>query len=161
MAVRIATLVITGLLAGVLTLGQSVAVAQSCYDTTIKSPTPFMGNDGEILKAADGSVWEVKNAYNYFYAYYPSVVLCPSRGKLIINNKTIDVLPIASGEAGNAKDQAVIESTISSDFEGLAPGNIYKLANGQVWEQVEPWVWLWIWINPKVLLYPAADGYKM
>jgi len=35
------------------------ALAQDCYQSSIVSPTPFMGNNGEIFKLADGSVWEV------------------------------------------------------------------------------------------------------
>lgn len=33
----------------------NVAYAQSCYETTVQSPNPFMGNNGEIVKLADGS----------------------------------------------------------------------------------------------------------
>lgn len=36
------------------------AAAQTCYESSILSPTPFMGNNGEIFKLADGSIWEVK-----------------------------------------------------------------------------------------------------
>jgi len=67
------------------------AWAQSCYETTIQSPTPFLGNSGEIIKLADGSLWEIMYAYNYLYAYYPPVIVCPDRGKLIVNDKSIAV----------------------------------------------------------------------
>ena len=61
------------------------AEAQTCYTSSITSPTPFMGNDGEIFRLSDGSVWEVKYEYEYLYEYYPQVVICPSRGILIID----------------------------------------------------------------------------
>ena len=137
------------------------ALAQSCYETTVQSPTPFMGNSGEIIKLADGSLWEVKYAYEYLYEYSPSVIICPKSRKLMVKNKSIDVEPISSGSSAGSHGQPIIESTIFSTFEGLNEGNIYKLANGQIWEQVEPWVWVWIWINPKVTIYAASGAYKM
>jgi len=60
------------------------ATAQDCYESSIVSPSPFMGNNGQIFKLADGSLWEVKYEYEYLYEYYPSVVICPSRGRLIV-----------------------------------------------------------------------------
>ena len=47
----------------------------ACYESSIVSPTPFMGNDGEIFKLSDGSLWEVHAEYEYLYEYYPSVVI--------------------------------------------------------------------------------------
>jgi len=138
-----------------------VAIAQSCYESTVQSPTPFLGNDGEVVKLADGTLWEVKYAYEYLYEYYPSVIICPLRGKLIVSNKSIDVQPISTRRSAAGRTEPVIESAIVSKFEGLNAGNIYRLANGQIWEQIESWIWIWIWINPKVIIYPASGGYKM
>jgi len=50
-----------------------------------------MGNNGELFKLVDGSVWEVKYEYEYMYEYYPSVIVCPDRGKLIIGEKSLNV----------------------------------------------------------------------
>jgi len=71
--------------------------AQSCYESSILSPTPFMGNNGEIFKLADGSIWEVKYEYEYLYEYSPSVIICPSRGKLIVGKKSLNVQQVSSG----------------------------------------------------------------
>ena len=140
---------------------QATVFAQSCYETTVKSPTPFMGNNGEIVKLADGSLWEVTYAYEYLYEYYPSAIICPKTRKLIVNGKSIDVQPLSSASSAGTPGQPTIESTIISRFEGLNAGNVYTLANGQIWEQVEPWVWIWIWINPNVTIYAASGSYKM
>lgn len=145
----------------VLFMVSRVAFAQSCYETTVQKPSPFMGNNGEIIKLGDGSVWEVKYAYEYLYEYYPTVVICPGKGKLMIKDKSIDVQAVASRSSGGGGGSAVIESFIVSNFEGLAAGNMYKLANGQVWEQVEPWVWVWVWVNPSVMIYSGSGGAKM
>lgn len=56
---------------------------------------------------------------------------------------------------------AVVESYIVSGFSGLNYGNIYRLANGQVWEQIEPWIWVWVWINPTVLIYSEGAFHRM
>jgi len=145
-----------------ITLGtHSTAFAQSCYETTVQSPTPFMGNNGEIIKLGDGSLWEVKNAYEYLYEYYPSVIICPAKGKLMIKSKSIDVQSVSAAPSVGKGGANVIESMIVSKFEGLNVGNLYKLANGQIWEQVEPWVWVWIWINPSVMIFSVSGGYKM
>ena len=94
------------------------------------------------------------------YEYYPSVVVCPGRGKLVVRDKALDVRSVGKPSAGKAGG-AVIESTIVSRFTGLNSGNIYRLANGQIWEQVEGWSWAWSWSNPSVIIYPASGGYKM
>ena len=106
-----------------ITVTETPNQSSDCYESMIVSPVPFMGNNGEIFKLIDGSLWEVKYEYEYLYEYYPSVVICPSQGKLIIGGKSLNVELVTSGEA-------VIESIIISDFNGLEYGNIYELANG-------------------------------
>jgi hypothetical protein len=149
------------LLAVIIIGGYSTAFAQLCYETTVQSPSPFMGNNGEIIKLGDGSLWEVKYGYEYLYEYYPSVFICPTKGKLMIKNKSIDVQSVSAAPSVGKGGENIIESMIVSKFEGLNTGNLYKLANGQVWEQVEPWVWVWIWVNPSVMIYSTSGGYKM
>lgn len=67
------------------------ANAGKCYESSILKPSPFMGNDGEIFKLADGSLWEVKYEYEYMYEYSPDVIICPDKGKLIIKDKKLNV----------------------------------------------------------------------
>jgi hypothetical protein len=133
--------------------------AQDCYTSTIKSPTPFMGNHGEITKLADGSLWEIQFEYEYMYEYYPSVIACPSRGFLIVKDKKLSAREVISNGSSNSSN--VIESYIESKFNGLDYGNIYKLSNGQIWEQTEAWIWIWIWVRPKVMIYKDGGITKM
>lgn len=72
-----------------------VAFGQGCYDSSIISPTPFMGNNGEMFRLADGSIWEVKYEYEYLYEYYPKVTICPTRGILIVRGKALTVQWVA------------------------------------------------------------------
>lgn len=137
-----------------ITVTETPNQSSDCYESMIVSPVPFMGNNGEIFKLIDGSLWEVKYEYEYLYEYYPSVVICPSQGKLIIGGKSLNVELVASGEA-------VIESTIISDFNGLEYGNIYELANGQIWQQTEYYIWYWYWFYPGVLIWNDGGIYRM
>ena len=82
----------------------NAAHAQACYQTSVLSPSPFLGNHGEIVKLGDGSTWKVMGSYEYMYAYYPSVNICPSSGKLLVEGKTISVIPVGSA-SGNASKQ--------------------------------------------------------
>lgn len=136
------------------------ALAQGCYSSSVLSPAPFLGNHGEIVKLADGSLWEIQHSYEYLYDYYPSIVICPRSGKLLVKNKTFNVLSV--GNTSRQKSGAtVVESTIASKFDGLNRGNIYILANGQIWEQIEAWSWVWIWSNPSVIIYSGPSGWQM
>ena len=137
-----------------ITVTETPNQSSDCYESMIVSPVPFMGNNGEIFKLIDGSLWEVKYEYEYLYEYYPSVVICPSQGKLIIGGESLNVELVASGEA-------VIESTIISDFNGLEYGNIYELANGQIWQQTEYYIWYWYWFYPGVLIWNDGGIYWM
>jgi hypothetical protein len=69
--------------------------SQSCYESSILSPSPFLGNHGEIVKLADGTLWEVQFEYEYMYEYFPSVIVCPSRGKLIVEGKSLSVISLS------------------------------------------------------------------
>ena len=69
----------------------SPSYASSCYEATIKKPAPFMGNNDEIFVLDDGTIWEVKYEYEYLYEYYPQVIMCPSKGIMLINNKKLNV----------------------------------------------------------------------
>ena len=70
--------------------------AQSCFETNITAPSPFMGNNDEVFKTGDGGIWQVKYAYEYLYEYYPSVVIC-GETKLILKGKTIDIVKVGQG----------------------------------------------------------------
>lgn len=69
------------------------------------------------------------------------------------------------GQANNppryGSSPSTIESRIDGDFNGFKHGNIYKLANGQIWEQTEFRISVSIKISPAVTIIPTSDGYKM
>jgi hypothetical protein len=128
-----------------------------------------MGNDGEVFRLADGSLWEVKHEYEYLYEYYPDVVICPGRGTLVVAGKTLDVEQVAaarspaqaSSQAQSPSTPTLIESRIDGDFEGWEGDTIFKLQNGQIWQQSSYAYKYRYAYSPKVLIYRSGSVYKM
>ena len=84
-----------------------------------------MGNNDEIFVLTDGSIWQVMYEYEYLYEYYPSVVICPSLGKLVIDGKSLNVRKVGGAAPGadSSSPQSnqtpdFIESLIDGEFEG-------------------------------------------
>lgn len=138
-----------------------------CYQSSIMSPTPFMGNNGEIFRLADGSLWEVKYEYEYMYEYYPAVVVCPSTGKLVVSGKTLNVELIAAARSPSSSEPPVtstsdvIESRIDGEFSGWEGETIFKLVNGQIWQQSRYAYKYHYAYSPEVLIYRSGSVYKM
>jgi len=145
----------------------TVAAAQDCYESSILSPGPFMGNNGEIFKLADGSIWEVKYAYEYLSKYHPSVIVCPSEGKMVVNNKMLDVQmiggskPVPKSNCADTPAPEIIESRIQGEFSGWEGKTVFKLINGQIWQQIDGRYIYKYKHNPKVLIYHIDTGYEM
>lgn len=156
---------LVGLLLAIMTNG---VLAQSCYNSSIMSPTPFMGNDSEIFKLADGSIWEVKYEYEYMYEYYPDVVICPSRGKLLIKGKSLNIAQVSAARPSNGSSQGargastdLIETRIDGEFEGWEGETIFKLVNGQIWQQsIYAYTYSYAY-SPKVMIFKRGGQYEM
>lgn len=141
-----------------------IVSAQNCYEATITSPSPFMGNNDEIFKLSDGSIWQVKYEYEYLYEYSPNVIVCPSRGKLAINGKTLNVQSIKAapaGRAGKSRSSEVVESQIEGEFNGWDGETIFKLTNGQIWQQSSYAYTYSYKYRPKVLIFSSGGGYQL
>ena len=170
----------------------ATSLAQSCYESSIVSPSPFMGNNGEVFKLADGSIWEVKYEYEYMYEYSPDVVVCPSRGRIIVGGKQLNVQLLSQGRTkpvqrpqqspkerddpkpsddkrtaekspatvkGGGPD--LVESQIDGEFTGWEGETIFKLTNGQIWQQSSYAYTYSYSYRPKVLIFRAGGGYQM
>ncbi|NDH67699.1 MAG: hypothetical protein EBY22_07305 [Gammaproteobacteria bacterium] len=122
-----------------------------------------MGNNGEIFKLDDGSIWQVKYEYEYLYEYYPAVVVCPSRGKLSIGGRTLNVQSLSSSaeSRGQANSAAVIESQIEGDFNGWDGETIFKLTNGQIWQQSSYAYTYSYKYRPKVMIVNTRGSFRM
>ncbi len=140
------------------------AGAESCSRATVMSPAPFRGNDGEILKLNDGSVWRVKYDRVYLYEYYPTVIICPSRNTLTVGKRKLNVesvIAIAPKPEAAWEKQPFIESRIDGRFEGWSGETIFRLENGQIWQQASYASMQSSKYKPKVLIVRTAAGYEM
>lgn len=148
------------------------ADAQDCYESSIISPSPFMGNNDEIFKLSDGSVWEVKYEYEYLYEYYPSIIICPNRGKLIIGEKSLNIQvvtrPTKNNNSSEAKPGEYDKWEISEEtnLEGsvsgtVQQGRIFKTTSGNVYEVSEPTLQIVLELQPDVMVLRSGDVYKL
>lgn len=184
--IRRLALLLLGLLSG------ASASAQACYESSIVTPSPFMGNNGEVFKLADGSIWEVKYEYEYMYEYSTDVVVCPGKGKIIVGGKQLNVQLLSQGraqpvrrpqqtpkerndpKANNGSKAAekspvpakgegpdLVESQIDGEFSGWEGETIFKLTNGQIWQQSSYAYTYSYSYMPKVLIFKAGGGYQM
>lgn len=62
---------------------------------------------------------------------------------------------------GISQCPTAIESTIAGDFEGWSGETIFKLDNGQIWEQAEYSYTYSYAFRPEVTIFPTASGCKM
>jgi hypothetical protein len=155
-------------------LFNQAALAQACYNSSILSPSPFMGNNGEIFKLSDGSVWEVKYEYEYMYEYYPSVIICPSRGKLILGKKSLNVAQISgapsapntasgSSEKSSSGGWTLFEETsLQGSISGtVQQGRIFKTLSGNIYEVVGLTLQLVLALQPDVMVLKNGDKFKL
>lgn len=131
----------------------------ACYESSITSPQPFMGNNGEIFKLADGSIWEINYEYEYLYEYYPNVVACPEKYYIILNGKKLNATPLSG--AGSSTGVTVIESKIDGESEGFEGDTIFKLMNGQIWQQTDGKYKYKYKFMPKVTILSKGNTGKM
>ncbi len=136
-----------------------------------------MGNNDEIFKLADGSVWQVKYEYEYMYEYYPSVTICPGRGRLIVGKKTLDVAPISGGNAGSPVQKSsplssrntladtwtiYEETSLQGSISGtVKQGSVFQTASGNVYEVTGITLQLVLELQPDVMVLKNGDVYKL
>jgi hypothetical protein len=148
------------------------AGAQQCYESSILSPAPFMGNNGEVFKLSDGSIWEVKYEYEYLYEYYPTVIICPSRGRLILGKTSLNVQLVSSGQrvAASSKGRQTTagqwvlfeETHLQGSISGtVQQGRIFRTLSGNIYEVSSPTLQLVLELQPEVMILRNGDTYKL
>ena len=70
-------------------------------------------------------------------------------------------VPTSASPVPSPAGAAAIESQIEGDFEGWDGETIFKLANGQIWQQASYAYSYHYAYRPKVTIYPAAGGHEM
>jgi len=130
------------------------------------SPQPFLGVHDEVFRLLDGSLWQVQFEYRYLYAYYPNVVICPATGRLIIEGASLNVRslshrPSAATAAPMVGGGGVIESRIEGDFEGWDGDTVFRLQNGQIWQQASYAYRYHYAYAPRVTIIPVGGGHEL
>ncbi len=106
--------------------------ASDCRETQIKAPSPFQGNNDELVVLTDGTIWQIKYEYNYMYEYYPDAIICPSARKLIVNGKSLNVIPLSNSDQTNSASVRDSQKTTTADITVVftKPGCDYFIADG-------------------------------
>lgn len=110
-----------------------------------------MGNNEEVFKLSDNSLWKVKYEYEYLYEYYPNVTICPNEGFMIIDGKKLNIASLGQ----------YLETRIDGDFNGFEGETILKLTNGQIWQQSEYWYHYHYAYSPQVTIFQSNGQYKI
>lgn len=118
-------------------------------------------------RVVDGSLWMIMHEYEYMYEYYPDALACPSQEFLIVGSKKLNAKLLSpsspSTSAREVDDSApqLIESKIDGEFTGWDGETIFKLMNGQIWQQVNySYVYRYIYA-PNVIILPIGGGYEL
>jgi hypothetical protein len=154
----------------------SNVVSATTFSSTITIPDTIESTiDGEfegwtgdtIFKLSNGEIWEQSSyAYTYHYAYMPKVLIYKSNElyKMKVDgvDKTIYVTRIKpTTPSSTITTPDTIESTIDGEFEGWTGDTIFKLSNGEIWEQSSYAYTYHYAYMPKVLIYKSNELYKM
>ena len=155
---------------------------EGCSETAISSPSRFDGEAGEIFKLADGSLWEVIE--NHYLAgltggsrlqgiallsKLDSSLICPKDSSLKLNGKTVIVQQLSGATLLSPATERTfpkrIESRIESKVSFWSGDTIFKLANGQVWQQSSGGGWMPNYTDrpdrPKVVIYSVKSIHRM
>lgn len=135
--------------------------AQDCYDSYIKKPSLFKGNNGEIFQLENKVIGVVKNEHKYIYTTEPKVKVCPKINKLFVNGKVLNIKLLQNNKFYNTTNTSLIKSKISGEFEGFEEKRIIKLTNGQIWQQTEDYYEFMYDYNPRIIIYQAKGSFKM
>jgi uncharacterized protein YodC (DUF2158 family) len=106
----------------------------------------------------NGQIWQqAEYSYHYHYAFMPNVIIFSDSGgyKMQVEgvNKIIRVQQLTGSQ--------VIESYIDGTFTGWTGDTIFKLRNGQIWQQTSYAYTYHYAYSPAVLIYSTSGGYKM
>jgi len=82
-------------------------------------------------------------------------------GEILVNPLVLAPLTLNQPPSSGVPSGDVIESRIDGTFEGWDGDTIFKLINGQIWQQAEYAYTYHYAYRPEVLIYRSGSGYKM
>jgi hypothetical protein len=142
----------------------SVDLSAQVIETRIDGE--FKGWEGEtIFKMMNGQIWQQSSfAYMYHYAYSPEVIIYKTSAGFVMKvdgvNETINVVIVNKIKSSNTNTQA-IETRIDGEFEGWEGETIFKMMNGQIWQQSSFAYMYHYAYSPEVIIYKTSTGHVM
>ena len=76
-------------------------------------------------------------------------------------DKEVGVIKLNDDISLDGRTSDIIESKIDGDFNGWDGETIFKLMNGQIWQQSKYAYHYKYKFMPKVIIYKTESGYKM
>ena len=133
---------------------------------------------GTIFKTTSGNIYEVADFVILFEMEVSPNVTVLTNGrfyKLFIRgvDEPLMCKKLNRSNRNTSSGGGVIEATIigmHNDlldlgeygvFSGLQHGNIYRLSNGQIWEQTDFYIYIYIAVMPKVTIWQNGPFYNM
>ena len=105
------------------------------------------------------------------YEYYPSVLICPSLGKLIIGDKSLNVQSLSGTKSKKTRKDAVPitekwdlfeETNLQGSISGtVQQGRIFKTTSGNVYEVIELTLQLVLELQPAVMVLKSGELFKL
>lgn len=118
-----------------------------------------------ILKTVSGDIFQVTNSHQkHFSLYSPKVFIFKDGSKYILKIDGIKeqiTSDLLNKTRGTQNTKALITTKIDGDFKGYHKGNLYKLRNGQIWEQVDSENRSRNQYAPDVIIYLKSGKYYM
>jgi len=96
-------------------------------------------------------------------AVLPFLFSINENGEILVNSDFLQAALIGfrSLNPYSTSSSSVIESRIDGDFEGWEGETIFKLMNGQIWQQVDYSYYYHYAFMPRVTIYKSGSGYIM
>ena len=96
-------------------------------------------------------------------AVLPFLFSINEKGEILVNADFLQAALIGfrSLNSYSTSSSSVIESRIDGDFEGWEGETIFKLMNGQIWQQVDYSFYYHYAFMPRVTIYKSSNGYIM
>jgi hypothetical protein len=95
---------------------------------------------------------------------YQAIMAGQKKVEQLSPQELLEVLAVHNAienQAGGGGCSGAIESQIDGTFEGWSGETVFKLTNGQIWQQSSYAYTYHYAYRPKVLIYSGSDGCKM
>ena len=138
-------------------------------ESTIEGPLRGVIAAGTLLRTASGTAYEVVRRVDQTVELQDPYVVVHRSGdayRMQVEGirRPFRVRRIGGGpvpEAGEVREQVVVDSRLDGEFHGFDYGNQYRLENGQIWEQTEYTSRYRFRFNPRVVVIERPTGYLM